>query len=260
MPQWFYAHGDQQLGPVSEAEIKRLVAEGVVRPQDEVWCEGMPDWKQAGDVRELFRERPLVPPPPPARGAAGRSNVGAVPLQLLGINPVLIARPAGPWLVLAGFLLVILAKGCDAVGARHVARAQARAAQAATEFDYDYESRKLRLETQRDEINEKTTLTDYDRNRLDDIDKELAELEEDMQSDRRRLTRTTWRDLQHSAETAQASQQMWSYWNAIGFVFGSVVLTMGLIVTGVTGDTSQRWLSLAMLAIVAFSLFIGGFS
>jgi hypothetical protein len=257
MPQWYYAQGDQQLGPISDAEIKRLVAEGKVRPQDEVWCEGMPDWKAAGDVRELFRERPLVPPPPPAR-ARSRLSLGA--LRGLGVNPFSLAGPVGPWLLLLGFLWVIAAKGCDAVGNRQVARAQARSSQATADFNHDYESRKLRLETQRDEISDKPTLTDNDRERLNGIDEDLAELDEETESDRRRLTRTTWRDLQHSADTAQANQQMWSYWHAIGFVIGSIVLTVGLIVTGITGDIALRWLSLAMLAIIAFSLFIGGFS
>lgn len=260
MPQWFYAQGDQQLGPISDAEIKRLVADGTVRPQDEVWCEGMPDWKPAGEVRELFRERPLMPPPPPARGAAPRRFLPLGGLRGLSANPLELARPLGTWLLLAGFLLVIVAKGCDTVGARQVARAQARAAQAASDFSYDYESRKLRLQTERDEINEQPELTDYDRQRLDAIDEDLAELEEETESDRRRLTRTTWRDLEHAAETAEANQALWSYWHAIGFVLGSLVLTVGLIVTGITGDAAQRWLSLAMLAIIAFSLFIGGFS
>jgi hypothetical protein len=256
MPQWYYAQGDQQLGPVSEGEIKRLVAEGKVRPQDEVWCEGMPDWKPAGEVRELFRERPLVPPPPPSRG---RGIFSFSSWRGLRANPLAVAAPAGPWLLIIGFLLVIVAKGCDSVGSRQVARAQARASQAAADFNYDYESRKLRLETQREEINEKPTLSDYDRQRLDTIDEDLAELEEDTESDRRRLTRTTWRDLQHSADTAAANQQLWSYWHAIGFVLGTVVLTIGLILVAITGDAPQRWLSLAMLAIIAFSLFIGGF-
>lgn len=256
MPQWFYAHGDQQLGPVSDAEIKRLVADGSVRPQDEVWCEGMPDWKPAGEVRELFRERPLVPPPPPTRGGA-RNPLAA--LASVGMSPQL-GKASGLLLVLVGFLGVIVAKGCDNIGARQVARAQARASQATADFNYEYESKKLRLETQREEINEKTALSEYDNERLNDIDKDLADLEEDQRSERRRLTRTTWRDLQYSADTAQANQQMWSYWNAIGFVLGSILLTFGLIINCIAGDVALRWLCLAMLAIVAFSLFIGRFA
>ncbi len=259
MPQWYYAQGQQQLGPVSDVDIKRLVADGVVRPQDEVWCEGMPDWKPAGDVRELFSERPVMPPPPPARGSAARGIFDFGSWRAAIAEPLAVVRPLGLWLLLLGFLLVIVAKGCDNVGGRQVARAQARASAATSDFNYEHESKKLRLEAQRDEINKKTTLTEYDNKRLESIDDSLASLEEQMQENHRRLTRTTWRDLQREANTAAANQQMWSYWHAIGFVFGTVVLTIGLIITGITGDAAQRWLSLAMLAIVAFSLFIGGF-
>jgi|GEM_PF-1737997 len=41
---WHYAQGNQQLGPVSEEELNRLVQQGTVSPQTLVWREGMSDW------------------------------------------------------------------------------------------------------------------------------------------------------------------------------------------------------------------------
>ncbi len=51
---WFYADGDKRLGPVAEDELKRLVAEGRLRPGDLVWRDGMPDWVEARTVPALF--------------------------------------------------------------------------------------------------------------------------------------------------------------------------------------------------------------
>jgi hypothetical protein len=51
---WFYADGDNRLGPVTEDELKRLVAEGRLRPSDLVWRDGMADWVEARTVPALF--------------------------------------------------------------------------------------------------------------------------------------------------------------------------------------------------------------
>jgi uncharacterized membrane protein len=52
--QWHYAVGDQQHGPVEEAELVRLVREGVVKPSDLVWNPSMGDaWTRVADVRSL---------------------------------------------------------------------------------------------------------------------------------------------------------------------------------------------------------------
>ena len=235
MPQWFYAHGDQQLGPVSDAEIKRLVGDGSIRPQDEVWCEGMPDWKPAGEVRTVSRTpahaaataSPRRMRKPARRASFGRHVGGTRKSRRLNLGADRLSRRDRR-------------EGLRQHRCSPSRRAEARSTQATADFNYDYESKKLRLETQREEINEKTTLTEYDNERLNDIDKDLADLEEDNQTERRRLTRTTWRNLQYSADTAQANQQMWSYWHAIGFVLGSIVLTVGLIISSITGDVAQR--------------------
>jgi hypothetical protein len=51
---WFYSVGDSRLGPVTEDELKRLVAEGKLKPSDLVWRDGMPDWVEARTVEALF--------------------------------------------------------------------------------------------------------------------------------------------------------------------------------------------------------------
>jgi uncharacterized RDD family membrane protein YckC len=48
---WYYANAGVQAGPVDEAELDRLVGQGVVRGDTLVWNEGMPSWQPLGVVR-----------------------------------------------------------------------------------------------------------------------------------------------------------------------------------------------------------------
>lgn len=42
---WHYAVGGQQKGPVSEDELKKLAASGVIKPDTLVWKDGWPEWR-----------------------------------------------------------------------------------------------------------------------------------------------------------------------------------------------------------------------
>ncbi len=42
--QWYYANNDQRLGPVSEAEFNKLVADGVIVSTTLVWNQAMTNW------------------------------------------------------------------------------------------------------------------------------------------------------------------------------------------------------------------------
>jgi hypothetical protein len=59
---WFYSVGDTRQGPVTEDDLKRLVADGQLKPTDLVWRDGMADWVEARTVESLFpreeRRRP----------------------------------------------------------------------------------------------------------------------------------------------------------------------------------------------------------
>lgn len=67
---WFYARDQQQYGPVSEEELRRLLQRGELSTEDLVWREGMPEWIPASSVAELATPLPPAPPasfaPPPA--------------------------------------------------------------------------------------------------------------------------------------------------------------------------------------------------
>jgi len=65
MPSWHYSQDGRQLGPISEGELKQLVATGRLRPTDLVWQEGMSDWQTAQTVAGLFPPKSPPPLPPP---------------------------------------------------------------------------------------------------------------------------------------------------------------------------------------------------
>jgi hypothetical protein len=62
---WFYAAGDQQIGPVSETAIKLKAEAGEINAESLVWKEGMNAWVPARQttLREYFH--PGTPPPLP---------------------------------------------------------------------------------------------------------------------------------------------------------------------------------------------------
>jgi len=69
--QWWYAREDEQLGPLSPGDLRRLVASGGLAPTDLVWREGMSEWAPAARIKGLFPEsREPADEPLGAQGAA----------------------------------------------------------------------------------------------------------------------------------------------------------------------------------------------
>ena len=265
MSLWYYAKNDQQHGPVDDAELKSLIAAGKLQRSDDVWRDGMTDWQPAGTLPELFpagpsSEQAVAPPPfPGINTSPGRSNATiADTLRRSQFDLLRMVKPVGQLLLILGFLMVIGFKGCDTISQRYAERLKAQATLATREFNYEYDLRQSRLELDREEINAKPELTDYDQTRLEDIDESLSELQEQRNEEQRRLRRTTWQRLEHNANTADANRQQWSLFYTLGFVFGSMTLTVGLLIVGLTGEGAKTWICLGILAIIAFSIYVGG--
>jgi hypothetical protein len=105
---WYYAAQGAQQGPISEAELRDLVARGGVAPETLVWSEGMAGWENAGRISGLlsdFSGEPPVMPPAPSNDAG---PVGMAPVSakldlwpyfgralLLGIGEMLVVPT--PW-------------------------------------------------------------------------------------------------------------------------------------------------------------------
>lgn len=67
MSDWYYSKDNQQQGPVNEAEIKEMLANGKLNSSTLVWRDGLENWTTAGSIPE-FQFRP--PPLPSAPKAA----------------------------------------------------------------------------------------------------------------------------------------------------------------------------------------------
>lgn len=73
---WYYTLNNQQVGPVDEKEIKKLVAAGTITHATMVWTTGMANWQPIGQTA-LASLMGSVPPPP----------VGAFPPAMVVEDP-----------------------------------------------------------------------------------------------------------------------------------------------------------------------------
>ncbi len=64
--------------------------------------------------------------------------------------------------------------------------------------------------------------------------------------------------LRDDARDASIDNVMWGYWTEWIFVLGSILLMIGLILVGFTGAGAERIICLVMIAIITFSIYIGG--
>lgn len=67
---WYYSQNNQQLGPISEDQLKAMLRGGVLGGATLVWKEGMSDWTAVADVAVLASVAPqpmqIAPAPQPA--------------------------------------------------------------------------------------------------------------------------------------------------------------------------------------------------
>lgn len=80
--EWHYSRNGNQIGPVTAADLKRLVSTGQLSPSDLIWKEGWEDWKPAGSIKGLFADalpsKPVPPPLPVATDAKASQTSGNV--------------------------------------------------------------------------------------------------------------------------------------------------------------------------------------
>lgn len=103
---WYYTCEGKQMEPVSTAELRRLAADGILKPTDMVWKDGLPRWIRASSAKDIFPDPAaaldnLIPPMPATVPIAPpRPTVPAVPvvtvqpIPLAELPPVEKPRPA----------------------------------------------------------------------------------------------------------------------------------------------------------------------
>ncbi|QDV56230.1 DUF4339 domain-containing protein [Rosistilla oblonga] len=65
--QWYYKREGERFGPVGDSDLRKLAADDALKPNDQIWKEGMAKWRTAGSVKGLFLQS--VPPPLPPKPA-----------------------------------------------------------------------------------------------------------------------------------------------------------------------------------------------
>lgn len=87
---WYYSENNQQLGPVTEDELKQKARSGSLKPTTLVWKDGMSDWKPISEIAELGIALQTAP-------AAAPTVLGppaAVPNPYAAPQASVVSRPA----------------------------------------------------------------------------------------------------------------------------------------------------------------------
>jgi hypothetical protein len=195
--------------------------------------------------------RPQTPYPP---GRPERWNVAPARTSDLGRLSLLAGRP----MVAVGLVLVLLSKGCNSISQHGVERAEAIAKKAAEQFDDDVKVKQLDLQQQIEEITTRGEIKPDDQKKIDDLKRRQAELAAASARDRKVKEAGEWRELEIAAREAARRNKVDGYWRELFFVFAAIVLALGLLIVSWGAQGAELWATLMMLAIITFSLFIGG--
>lgn len=80
--QWHCVVNGQKYGPISESELRAWVAQGRVRPTDQVWTETMTSWQPLEMMQYMFRGGLSMPPSLARQAAILRPHRGGTILAL----------------------------------------------------------------------------------------------------------------------------------------------------------------------------------
>ncbi len=67
--QWYYGQHGQQLGPITEEQLRSLANSGQLQPTDLIWAKGMPNWVPAQTIMGVTFPASEMPPPIPGAPA-----------------------------------------------------------------------------------------------------------------------------------------------------------------------------------------------
>jgi hypothetical protein len=147
-----------------------------------------------------------------------------------------------------------MGRGCDAMGMRSVARANAQYAQAMVDFESEYGEKITKLQA---EISKKLNQKEGNKDTTN-IQKDLDKAREDYNNARIDKNAGEWRPLREAMASAQNHNRMWTYWYQLIFLIGTVILTGGVLTLAFTGEGIEKWFGLIVAVIIVFSIYIGG--
>ena len=198
--------------------------------------------------------QPQAPVAPPQQ--VPMSSSGPVPRGPQSYGPRGALSAPGAWLALAqgvlmiGLTLVLTARGCDGLGARNVGRLKAKVDQETLAFEnaYTKDVGQRQAELGAEKLAEKTRT---------DLQKRLDERRKQHETDRRNND-VEWSAMRNAATEAAAANIVWGYWREMLFVAGTILFSLGLLAVAIGGVGAERYLCFGMLAIVVFSVYVGG--
>jgi hypothetical protein len=179
-----------------------------------------------------FVAQPIGPPPNPAMGEGAFADLGggAMPppagdygtRKSSAMNlPAKANWFVGKPLLFIGLVLVLFGRGCDSISMRSVGRTKAQY---------------------------KLAYNDFMKKNM-----ELAPDKQEKMSENKAL-----KQLGEDANNALLNHNMSAYWYVWIFVFGTLLLMVGLLIIAFTGQGSERWVAYIIIAIVSFSIYVGG--
>ena len=204
-------------------------------------------------VPDLSKQAPDEAPKIDTGGGPRRGGFSAG-----AFDPKVFAGIVGRPMLAVGLILVLLSRGCDSVGNRGVGRAKAKAQKVRTEFKDEWDAERTVLENKIKAIEDKEEAAPEDSKEIAKIREQLTNLTGDQQKARQKLEEGKWRDLDIDARDAAVDNRINGYWREIFFVFATVVLAVGLLAVSWVAEGTERMVCLIMLAILTFSIYIGG--
>lgn len=193
---------------------------------------------------------PAATTPVPAPAAAPPRSAAASSVRHQRDWALLVTGPSYGILVV-GLVLVLGAKGCDGLAAKNVARLQAQVDLAQRLFDEEREQALLDVQTELDNPNTAAS-------RKTTLQKQLQDKQDEFDKRRRGLQNGEWRLAKNAADRAVAESRAAAYWREWPFVVGTILFALGLLARIALGQGPERWLSFGLLAIVVFSVYVGG--
>ncbi len=265
-PIWYYADGEHQRGPVTVADLKRLIDIGRVRPTDLVWHSGMEDWVPAKSLSQFGIADRTAPIDGDVSGESASDVDDEMPFDRIrrtrrtwNLNPELLDQWGtryGRLLVLAGLLLMILGRGCDSIGQSYAKRQQALLDLARDEFETKYDRLARPLDAEMAELSAAGGLNADQQSRLIQLRDEQIRVSRQRATEQAKLTSGSWLEMEHAARSGTGNYAAWKPAYEVLIWAGTALLACGALSVGFIGHPIERAGSWVLLAILAVSLLI----
>jgi len=222
-------------------------------------------------------------PPPPARKRFRRRSLFGVFIGSLDTGFLGLTRVSGILFMFAGLCLVVVSRGCDSTNSRSVSAASARYQLVQNEFEDSWDDKitpvmkkievlKETMDEADEDLKKERDEDDPNRARIErlnaniegyedeikDQTEKLATLKKDKIKARGEAALNDWRDYEIAVRDASSSNRLDGWWLAWMFLGGTLILLLGLLTLAAGGEPQEKLISLVMIAIITFSIYVGG--